>query len=172
MTLTIILVGAIILLFAFVVFYGAPYVPSRKKYINEAFDELYRLGSKDVLVDFGSGDGVVLRQAAKRGSRAVGYELNPVLVLLSRILSRKQNKVEVKLASYWNASLPNDTTIVYIFSVQRDSYRMGLKIQEESNRLNRPLNVMCYGSPLSKKPDATIRAYTLYTFHPLQSTKA
>ncbi|HEU4716091.1 MAG TPA: hypothetical protein VFS14_04660, partial [Candidatus Saccharimonadales bacterium] len=64
---------AVVLLFGFVVFRGAPYVPSHKKDVAIAFEELYEVGKNDVVVDVGSGDGIILRMAAKRGARAVGY---------------------------------------------------------------------------------------------------
>ena len=68
--------------FGLVVFRGAPYVPSKKTYINQAFSDLYPLTDKDVLVDVGSGDGVVLRSATKFGALAIGYEINPILVIM------------------------------------------------------------------------------------------
>ena len=77
-------IAAVVLLFGFVAFTGAPYVPSRRRDLQKAFDELYRLKKTDVLVDIGSGDGIVLREASRRGARAIGYELQPLLVLISR----------------------------------------------------------------------------------------
>ena len=49
------LLFAIVVIFGFVVCRGAPYVPSRKRELAVAFDQLYPLGSKDVLVDIGAG---------------------------------------------------------------------------------------------------------------------
>ena len=90
------IVCIVVLLFGFVVFRGAPYVPSKRRDIKRAFEELYPLDDSDTLVDIGSGDGVVLRMAAKRGAHAVGYELNPILVLVSRWLSRKYTTVTIR----------------------------------------------------------------------------
>ena len=91
-------IAAVVLLFGFVAFTGAPYVPSRRRDLQKAFDELYRLKKTDMLVDIGSGDGVVLREASRRGARAIGYELQPLLVLISRWLSRHDEKVSVRVA--------------------------------------------------------------------------
>ena len=79
-----ILIGvlAFVFLFGVVAFIGAPYVPSHKKYVRRAFEH-FGFGEGDVLVDAGSGDGIVLRIASKQGMRAIGYEINPVLVLIS-----------------------------------------------------------------------------------------
>jgi len=47
--------------------FGAPYVPSREKEVREAFEHLRPLTKKDCVVDFGCGDGVVMRAAARAG---------------------------------------------------------------------------------------------------------
>lgn len=166
-------VGVIIVLFGFVVFRGAPYVPSQKRYIRQAFKELYPLSPNDTLVDVGSGDGVVLRIASECGARAIGYELNPILVLISRFISRNDNKVSVRLADFWFTSLPDTTTVVYAFSVTRDAKKMAKKMQSETNRLQRTLHFISFGNTLTGlESDATLGAYNLYTFYPLQSTEA
>ena len=76
------LLAAVILLFGLVAFRGAPYVPTHRRKIMAALD-LMNLKSNDMVVDLGSGDGNFLIAAARRGWRAVGYEINPVLCLIS-----------------------------------------------------------------------------------------
>jgi hypothetical protein len=167
------IVGAVVVFLGFAVFFGAPYVPSRRKYIKRAFTKLYPVGPKDVVVDIGSGDGVVLRVAAGLGARAVGYEIHPLLVLISRALSVGNSKVAVRLANFWHTELPADTTLVYIFSVSRDNKKLIRKMQQECERLGRPLTLMCYASPLlGVQAQKTFEAYHLYRFHPLQPEKA
>jgi len=164
---------AVVLSFSFVIFYGAPYVPSHKKQVHRAFRELYPLGVDDVLVDIGSGDGVVLREAAKIGARAIGYEINPVLVLVSRFLSRKYNQVSVIFGDFWSAKLPDDTTVVYVFSVTRDMKKIIKWMQKETDRLGRSIQLINYGSELKgMKVVKNMGAYHLYMFHPLQSSEA
>lgn len=166
------ILGIIILGFGFVAFFGAPYVPSRRRYIERAFEQLYRLTADDVLVDVGSGDGIVLRVAAKKGARAIGYEIHPILVLVSRLLARGKT-IRVELANFWHVSLPPDTTIVYAFAVSRDGKRLIQRMQHEADRLQRDLKLMCYASPLpGMKADKSFEAYHLYTFHPLHPPKA
>jgi predicted RNA methylase len=103
-------VAGIVVLAGFVAFTGAPYVPSKRRDVAKAFDELYPLTSKDVLVDIGSGDGIVLRMASKYGAKAIGYEIHPVLVLVSRLLSRRDKNVRVRLANFWRVPLPDTNT--------------------------------------------------------------
>lgn len=167
------IVIAIVLLFGLVVFRGAPYVPSQKRYVRQALTELYPLGKKDVLVDVGSGDGVVLRIASQLGARAVGYELNPALVVISRLLSLRDKKVSVRLVDFWLTPLPDDTTVVYGFMVTRDMKKMTKKMQREADRLNRPLAFLTYGNEIiGRSVDKMHGPYRWYTFHPLQSDKA
>jgi hypothetical protein len=167
------LVLIIVLLFGFVTFRGAPYVPSQKRYVYQALRELYPLNDNDVLVDIGSGDGVVLREAAKIGARAVGYEINPILVIISRFLSRKYDQISINLVDFWLTHLPDDTTVVYVFSVTRDMKKIIKWMQNETNKLNRPIHLINYGSELKGvKIVKNVGAYHLYTFHPLQSDEA
>jgi len=165
----IIIVVLIVLLFGFVVFFGAPYVPSKKGETERAFDELYPLGPTDTLVDIGSGDGIVLRLAAKRGAKAVGYEINPVLVVISRWLSRSNLKVTVFFASFWRAELPAETTVVYVFGDSRDIKKMAGKVQDTASRLGRPLSFISYAIAVPEMtPVKQVGAHYLYTIEPLQ----
>jgi hypothetical protein len=168
-----IVLGVLTLSFGFVVFRGAPYVPSRKVYINQALTELYTLNEKDVLVDIGSGDGVVLREAAKMGARAVGFEINPILVVISRLLSRKYSQISVHLVDFWLTHVPDDTTVVYVFSVTRDAKKIIKWMQNEVDRLNRPIYLINFGSELSDiKAVKKVGAYHLYKFGSLQPAEA
>lgn len=168
------IIFAVVLLFGFVVFRGAPYVPSRRKIIEQAFDELYVLGKKDTLIDVGSGDGVVLRIAAKRGvKRAIGYELNPFLVIVSRLLSRRYKNIEVRTADFWFVKFPSELTIIYLFIVSRDAKRMAKKLQTEANRLEKSFKVITFGAVLPDlDAEKSIGACRLYQFSPLQETNA
>ncbi len=166
-------VAGVILLFGFVVLRGAPYVPSHRRDVKRAFDELYELSEKDVLVDVGSGDGIILRQAAARGAKAVGYELNPALVAVSRFLSRGDPKVSVRLGDFWLAPLPADTTVVYGFIVTRDAKKMAKKLQAEADRLGRGLYFISYGSELKDvRKLKGLGAHHLYRFDPLHGGEA
>lgn len=160
--------AALVFLFGFVVVFrlGAPYVPSRRFYIDKVFRELYLLSSKDLLVDVGSGDGIVLRRAAHYGAKAVGYELNPLLVIISNLLS---NKTTTHFANFWSVQLPTETTVVYVFMVEAMAKRMEKKLQAEATRLNKVLTVIAYGIPIKgRAPQKTMDAYFLYRFEPLQ----
>ena len=83
---------------------GAPYLPTFQKSIRFVLDEalpaIFSQQKQDkfdsnqptsndrsstTIVDLGSGDGRVIIDAARRGYHATGYEINPFLVLFSRL---------------------------------------------------------------------------------------
>lgn len=109
-------VGFVAVLFAITVVVGAPYVPSHRKDISQLLDAL-NVGRDDILLDIGSGDGVVLGMAAHRGAKAVGVEINPLLVLLSRYRLRRFGKL---ISIRWGDSRRMQTlkkvTIIYVFA--------------------------------------------------------
>ena len=167
------IIWSIVLVFGLVVLRGAPYVPSRTRYIDQAFTELYPLSKKDTLVDIGSGDGIVLRRASAKGAVAVGFEINPILVVVSRLLCINNRKVMIRLADVWLTKFPDSTTVVYVFTASPYVKKVERKLQNESTRLGRPLKLILYGNMLfDHTPDKNLAGYTLYTFFPLQTDKA
>lgn len=168
-----VLLGIIVLVFGLVVLRGAPYVPSHGDEIEQAFEKLYVLDSHDVLVDVGSGDGIVLRYAARRGARAIGYEINPILVVIAGLLAINNRLIRTEFADFWYKALPTETTIVYAFSISRDVDKLMRKMQQEADRLAKPLVLMTYGAPLKNmKAIKKHRGHHLYNFTPLQDEKA
>lgn len=164
------ILGAIVALLGFSAFFGAPYVPSRRRDVTRMFDKLYPLKSSDTVIDVGSGDGIVLREVSRRGVKAIGYEINPLLVAISKWLSRGDPQVSVSVANFWQTHFPKSTTVIYAFSVERDARKLKKKLQDEANRLNKSLTLICYGSPLPDTPvDREFEAYHLYNFYPLQA---
>jgi len=157
----------VVLLFGLVVFRGAPYVPSHRRFVRLALTKLYKLSSGDVLLDMGSGDGVVLRLAAERGARAIGYELNPALVMMSRLLARGNKKIQTRLADFWLIDLPIETTVVYAFVVTRDVAKLERKMQASVDAWGHSVWLITYGAQLkSKQPTEILHAHSLYLFEP------
>ncbi|OGL21534.1 hypothetical protein A2707_05875 [Candidatus Saccharibacteria bacterium RIFCSPHIGHO2_01_FULL_45_15] len=161
------IVLGVIFLFGIVAFRGAPYVPSHKRFAEKSLTELYKLSTGDTLVDVGSGDGVILRIAANKGARAIGYEINPILVAISKLLSIRQPLVTTRFADFWLTKLPQETTIVYAFSVTRDMDKMERKLQETADDTGHAVWFVTYGSTMKQKvPVRTLDAHTLYLFEP------
>lgn len=123
-------VVAAFLLFAFVVLFGAPFLPILKKQIPEAFD-LLDLQPGQTLLELGSGDGRMLVAAADRGIRAVGYELNPLLWLYSWLITRKyKGLVTVYCRNYWQTNWPPADGI-FVFLLNKYMDKLDKKITQE-----------------------------------------
>jgi hypothetical protein len=159
------IVGFVVVALGASVFFGAPYVPSRRSHMRRMFDSLYPLSKSDVLFDAGSGDGLILREASRRGAKAYGYEINPIYWLVSLIMCAGYLRVTIKLRNFWVSPFPDAMTVLYVFAVTRDGKKLVKKIKHERARLNRPFTVICYGSPLpGVEPAKTFEAYSLYEF--------
>lgn len=73
--------------FTFDLFLELPYVAAKKKQV-EAIINIANIKPGEIVVDLGSGDGRLLFAAARKGAIAIGYEINPFLVLLTRLRAR------------------------------------------------------------------------------------
>jgi SAM-dependent methyltransferase len=131
MTTTILIAGVvIILLFGFVVLFGAPYLPTLKKQVDAAFD-LLDLKPGQTLLELGCGDGRVLKAAAQRGLSAVGYELNPLLVCIAKLHTwRYRKQAKVVWGNFWTAKWPK-TDAIFVFLLARYMKKLDTKIVQE-----------------------------------------
>lgn len=115
------------MLFAFVVFFGAPYLPTLKPQIRAAL-ALSGLKSGQTLLELGCGDGRVLFTAAEQGIRGVGYELNPLLVVYAKIRARRYHGlVTIYWGNYWNAQWPQNDAI-FVFLLDKYMEKLDKKI--------------------------------------------
>ena len=161
------LLVAILLMFGLTVFIGAPYVPTKKGDVRRVFKDLYVLTEGDTLLDIGSGDGVVLRIAAESGAKAIGYEINPILVVISQWLSRGNPRVSTQLKNFWRSDFPPNTTVVYVFGESRDIARMARRIQNQVNKFNQSMHLISYGFKVPGiKELASNNSHHLYSFVP------
>lgn len=137
----------LILCFGFVIIFGAPYLPTKKRQIQSALD-LLELKKGETLLELGCGDGRVLRAAANRGIKAIGYEINPLLFVIAKIVNyRYKNNVTVKLQNYWNAELPKVDGI-YVFLLEKFMVKLDKKIQ---NSKLPPIKLASYAFKISNK---------------------
>lgn len=124
-TLLVLIAAALLLfiligLFLFILdlFLDLPYVATNRKKI-ETIMEYAQIKKGQTIVDLGSGDGRLLIESAKRGAFAIGYEINPLLIIVSKIhasIKGLGDRVEVKNTSFWKADLKvADVIFVYAF---------------------------------------------------------
>ncbi len=157
----------VVAVFAGTALTGAPFVPSRRKELEIIFKELYKLGKKDLLVDLGSGDGKVLKAASDFGAQALGIELNPFLVIFSKIRFISNPRVKTKLRDFFRSDLPSETTVVYVFGDGRDMKRIAKKVEKQAHKIGRPIYLISHAFEIpGHKVQKKVRAYLLYKINP------
>ena len=120
----------LILIFGAVLLVGAPYVPTLSAQRQQALD-LLDLKKGQVMYELGSGDGSVLKDAAERGLIAVGYELNPILVVISWLRTRRYGRsVKVRWGNFWRTDLGKADGI-FVFLLDRYMDDLDKKIKKE-----------------------------------------
>lgn len=126
--------------FAIAGFFGAPYVPILKR-DSRPLLAIDQLKPGQTLVDLGCGDGRLLRAAAARGIRGIGYEINPFMVIISRLVCFRYRKlIKIHLANLWSIKLPAADAI-YVFLMPRFMNRLHAKLAAE---IKRPTLVISY----------------------------
>ena len=171
----IILILTLIVVFVVAIFLvtgltGAPYVPTLKPGLRKALTDLYKISEKDLLLDLGAGDGVVLEEAAKLGAKALGVELNPILTLIMKRRFRKNKNVTVKCRNFYRFKFPKETTVVYTFAVSLHIKPIYKKIKKEATRLNKTLYFISNAFDLPDlKPEKKISTFYLYKITPEKS---
>jgi SAM-dependent methyltransferase len=134
--------GIAIAFFLVVVFRGAPYVPTHKQSVRRGLDML-NLSKGSTIIDLGSGDGIVLKLAAERGYKAIGYEINPILCLISYLRCWKyRDLVSVHWRDFWLTPLPREADAVFVFLAGPYLRRLHRKLTSEHIR---PLSVVSHG---------------------------
>lgn len=123
----------LVFFFGVVIFFGAPYLPTLKKQIEPALD-LLDLMPGDTILELGCGDGRILRAAAQRGLKAVGYELNPILALYAAARNwRYRKNIRVIWGNYWKAQWPPAQGI-FVFLLNPYMSKLNTKITKECKK--------------------------------------
>lgn len=151
----------LILVFGFVVAFGPPYLPTRRRNVAAALD-LLNLKSGETLLELGSGDGRVALAAAKRGWRVVGIELNPLLVIFSKMYTwRYRRHVRILWGSYFVVKWPPAEGI-FTFMISRHMAALDKRIAAWHKK---PLRLASFAFQIpSKKPAAEKEGVFLYEY--------
>jgi len=133
--LTVAIAGIVVYLFFFVFFplgRGAIYDPSSENETRMMADLAdVRRGEK--AADLGSGDGRVVIALALKGAEAHGYEINPVLVLVSRSNIRKAGlagRAFIHWGTFWSKDLSR-YALITVFQVGFVMARLEEKLKRE-----------------------------------------
>ncbi len=154
MSALILLAIVAVLLFGLVVLRGAPYLPTLKKQIDDALDML-ALKPGQTLLELGSGDGRLLAAAARRGVYSVGYELNPLLVVWTRLRYWKYRRfISVKWGDFWLAEWPVSDGM-YVFLLEKYMKKLDNKVAQYAK--GKHYSVVSFGFEISGKKVAEQR---------------
>ena len=149
-------------IFVFVILFGAPYVPTLKNQRQNAL-KLLDLKPGQKFYELGSGDGTMLIEAAQRGWAAVGYELNPILVIISRVRARRyKGRVRVVWGNFWKADI-SDADGIFVFQLDRLMERLDSKIKRETAGRKLKLASNAFRVP-GKKPTGKSGSVFLYRY--------
>ncbi len=113
----------VVLLFLFTVFdlfLELPYVGAKKGMVQTII-KLAQIKKGETVVDLGSGDGRLLIAAAKKGAKAIGYEINPFLIAISLIHTKLEglgNQIWVQRESLWKADLAV-ADIIFVYAKKK-----------------------------------------------------
>ncbi|PNR94979.1 hypothetical protein [Petrotoga olearia] len=111
---------------------GAIFDPSRKKDVEKML-ELAELKGEEISADLGSGDGRVVIAFARKGIQAHGFEINPLLVLISKINIRRaglKGKAFIHWKNFWKADL-SKFDIITVFQVDFAMNELENKLKKE-----------------------------------------
>ncbi len=159
--ITLVICAVLFIAFTFVIAFGAPFLPTLKARVPEALD-LIDLKPGETLLELGSGDGRVLLAAAKRNINAVGYELNPLLVIYSWLLTLRYRKnVKIIWGNYWNRQWPKSNGI-FVFLLQPYMSKLDKKLVQQYDYKGRVVS-FAFTIP-DKKPSKEKNGLYLYKY--------
>lgn len=149
-------------IFGFVVLFGAPYLPTLRKQTEIALDLLeVKKGMK--ILELGSGDGSVALAAAKRGAIVIGYELNPILVIVSKLRCIKYRKqVSIHWGNFWHKDWPA-TDGIFVFLLDKYMKKLDTKIVQQYKGKHVKLVSFAFEVP-GKKPLKSQSGMFLYKY--------
>lgn len=161
---------ALLLIIAYgaVIAFGAPFLPTLKKTQVDAI-KLIDLKKGQVLVDLGSGDGSVLGRAAASGLIAVGYELNPFLVIYSWVVTRRFGRqVKIVPGNFWHADI-SQADGIFVFLIGHYMEKLDKLITSQPHK---KLKVVSHAFEIPRrKPTKKKGALFLYEYPASQKSK-
>lgn len=152
---------ALVLGFASVVLVGAPYLPTLKPQIQAAL-ELIDLKPGQTLLELGCGDGRLVVAAARAGLKVTAYELNPWLVAVAWLRTRRyRQNVKIRWGDFWHANWPAADGI-FVFLLPKYMKKLDKKIMQTKT----PTKLVSFAFTIPDKQPVTEKAGVfLYLYH-------
>ena len=141
--------------------FGAPFEGTRKKVVKEIV-KISKVKKGDKVIELGSGDGRIVIEFAKKGAIVEGFEINPILVWLSRRKIKKENlqdKAKIHWKNFWKVNF-SKYDIIVLFQFQTIMKRLENKIKREAKKNVKIIsNTWKFPSLKLKKEVGKIRLY-------------
>lgn len=129
-----VVLAIVLIAFAGVLLFGAPYLPTLRPQIRTAF-ELLDLKEGQTVLELGCGDGKVLIAAAEKGYRAIGIELNLFLWAIAWLRTRRYgNRVRVIWGNFWHTTWP-PADAVFVFLLDRFMPKLDTRMQKRGGKV-------------------------------------
>lgn len=160
-----IVLGALLLVlllcFAAVLLFGAPYLPTLKPQIEAAL-ELASLKKGDTMLELGCGDGKVVLAAAKRGISVVGYELNPWLAGVAWLRTRRyRTYARIVWGNFWRKEWP-PADAIFVFLLPRYMAQLDQAIEQYHSK---PIKLVSFAFKIPDRPiEAEKQGVFLYKY--------
>lgn len=110
--------------------FGAPFVPTPMRAVKKMIAAA-RLKKGTRVYDIGCGDGRIVYLAEKNGAKATGFELSPLVYVLSKI--RKlwtRSKGQVLLSDFRNHNL-SDAEVIFCYMMPESLRKYIIKFEKE-----------------------------------------
>jgi len=149
----------LLLCFAFVLAFGAPYVPTLRRQVETAL-ELANVMPGKTMLELGCGDGKVLIAAAQTGVHVVGYELNPLLALVAWVRTRRFGKqVRVVWGDFWRKDWP-EADAIFVFLLDRYMGKLDKKVTQYNHK---PVKLVSFAFKLPNR-GADVEKHGVYLY--------
>lgn len=114
---------------------GSPYVPTKNKVLKDILDRA-KLKKNELFVDLGCGDGRIVRFAAEKyGVHAIGIDINPSLIWLSRLKTKlkKIRNTTFSVENIYKADISN-ADVIYLFLLPKFLVNLQEKLKKETKK--------------------------------------
>lgn len=111
------------------VFWGSPWVATRKKIIKKVIEEI-DLKKGQNFIELGCGDGKVLLEASRTGANIFGYEISPWYFFLAKIKTFGRKNIKVEFKNIWHSDL-RKADVVYCYLLPNFLKKLTPKFKKE-----------------------------------------
>ena len=114
-------------------FVGAPFVRTGKEELAAILGYVGGLSPKPRIADLGAGDGNIVIELAQFGYTVVGFEINPVLVMLAKLkvhAKRLGKYAQVELKNFWDQRF-DDYDVIILFGIPYIMEDLAKKLKNE-----------------------------------------